>query len=185
MLKSKPDEGSSSQVTPGWRPRGLEISLCLSAFGLIASAIVHAVTFFGIAPQRVFPPVWMLHVLAVLLVFPFVLVAGKHIRTFNDRMNWTKIATRNAPRWLRYLTKFLFAYVLFNCVYVLGYLGGGSPPSIVDGEMVLMDHGNIIRKLTAIEYELRNAYTIRGVSSFWLLFYTWETAVFLSERRES
>ena len=83
----------------------------IAVFGLISSAIAHFSTFLGINPQKVFPPVWALHVLIFVVWIPVVFVCRKTF-TGKNRKGFWRIVTRNAPVWMKVLSVILFAYLL-------------------------------------------------------------------------
>ena len=155
----------------------------IAVFGLFFSALVHISTFFRINPQSVFPAVWGLHVLVFVVWFPVVFISRKKI-TIENRKDFIKVITKQAPYWMKALSIAVFTYAFFNFFYTVFALNEGGVPSILAGEKVLKSHGKIIRKLTDQEYELHQSYGVRAFSGHWLVFYSAAMTVIYSMRRE-
>lgn len=155
----------------------------IALVGLVASAVAHFSTFMGINPQRVFPPVWALHVLIFIVWFP-VVFSCRNIYTKENRKDFWKIATRNAPTWMKTLCAALFAYALFNFFFTIFVLNEGGVPSELDGKKVLQSHSNVIRELTDEEYETHQAYSVRTFSGHWMIFYALGMTVMYSKMKE-
>jgi hypothetical protein len=156
----------------------------IAIFGLIASVITHLSTFFGINPQRVFPAVWVLHGLIFVVWIPVVFSCKKSC-TKENRKDYWKIAMRNAPRWMKVLSAALFAYAFFNFFFTIFVLNEGGSPTEQDGKKVLCNHGKVIRELTDKAYEAHEAYTVRGFSGHWMIFYAIGMTVLCSKLREN
>jgi hypothetical protein len=62
-------------------------------------------------------------------------------------------------------------------VFISGTEGGS--PTIQDGKYLLLDHGKLIREITAGEYAAFRANQVRGFSGHWLIFYFVPAAYFL------
>ena len=155
----------------------------LAIFGLVASAIAHFSTFFGINPQRVFPPIWALHILIFIVWLPVVLSCRK-ICTKDKRKDFWKLATRNAPGWMKVLSTALFAYAFINFFITIFVLNEGGVPSEINGQKVIHNHGNVIRELTDNEYETHQAYNVRTFSGHWMIFYAMGMTVLYSRMKE-
>ena len=160
----------------------MRVLFLISVIGLVASAIAHFSTFFGINPQRVFPSVWVLHVLIFVVWFP-VVISCRKLCTNDNRKDFWKLATRNSPNWMKRLCVIFFVYAFFNffCAFVLSE---GGNPSEIDGRKVLSNHGEIIRELTDEEYDQLQAYEVRGFSGHWLVFYAAGMTVLYSRLRD-
>jgi hypothetical protein len=144
----------------------LKRALSLVAFaGFFMSLLVHVTTFFGIDPSKHVPFVWALHLGIFVVFIPMVIYQRPKLR----KNNW-RIFIDAVPRWARYAVKGFFAYALINFALFF-YLSGGGVPEVRDGRYVLHNHGKVIRELSEDEYELQNAYVLRGFSGHWMLFY--------------
>lgn len=154
----------------------------LAVFGLVSSAIAHLSTFLGINPQRAFPPVWILHVLIFVVWLPVVFSLRNTLIKNQPRDFW-KVATANAPGWMKVLSAALFAYTFFNFFFTVFVLNQGGGPSEIDGKKVLHNHGTIIRELTDEEYEAHQAYSVRTFSGHWMIFYALGMTVLYSRMK--
>ena len=85
------------------------------------------------------------------------------------RVFWNKFFA-TMPTWARYAVKAFFAYALINFVLFIVLSKGGAAEER-DGKYVLQNHGKVIRELSEEEYELQEAYVIRGFSGHWMIFY--------------
>ena len=148
----------------------MRILFYIVVFGLIASAMAHLSTFVGINPEREFPAIWILHVLIIVIWIPVIVLFGRSQTKNEPKDTWTAV-TGNAPRWMKVLAGTLFAYAFFNFFFTIFVLNEGGVPSIVHGQKVIHDHGNIIRVLTDEEYEKHRAYSVRTSSGHWMAFY--------------
>ena len=74
------------------------------------------------------------------------------------------------PIWARYVVKAFLAYALINFALFL-FLSKGGVPEVREGKYVLHNHGAVIRELSEDEYELQQAYVLRGFSGHWMVFY--------------
>ena len=146
------------------------IIFLISVFGLAASMVAHFSTFFGVNPQRIFPGVWLLHVILFVVFIPTIVYCGKDCKKVKREDHW-KVVTANAPGWMKWLTAFLFVYALFNFFFTIFVMNEGGGPGKIDGRKVLHDHGKIIRELTDEEYEQHQAYEVRTASGHWMVFY--------------
>jgi hypothetical protein len=139
----------------------------LSIFALIgffSSLFVHLTTFFGIDPSKHVPWVWVLHVGIFVAFIPMVLVQGWAPK----KDFWNKLFA-SMPRWAGYAIKAFFAYAVINFVLFL-VLSRGGVPEVRDGKYVLQGKG-WVQELSENEYEWQNAYTVRGFSGHWMIFY--------------
>jgi hypothetical protein len=162
----------------------MSVFFIIAFFGLVASGVVHFSTFLGINLQRIFPPVWGLHVLIFVVWIPVVLF-GQKICKKDTRKDFWKIATRNAPKWMKVLCTALFVYAFFNFFFTIFILNEGGVPSELDGKKVIHSHGKVIRELTDEEYEKHQAYTVRSFSGHWLIFYAISMTVLYSKMKEN
>ncbi len=155
----------------------------VAVFGLVSSAAAHFSTFLGVNPQRVFPPVWILHILIFVIWIP-VVVSSRRIRTEDNRRDFWKIASRHAPGWMKSLSTALFAYALFNFFFTIFVLNEGGVPAVLNGKKVIHSHGKVIRELTDAEYEAHQAYSVRTFSGHWMIFYATGMTVLYSRMKE-
>ena len=144
--------------------------------GFLISLIVHLTTFFGIDPAKHVPWVWVLHLGIFIAFIPMLLTAinlnsGSQGALPSPRKKdfWSKFLA-TLPRWVRYTIKAFFAYAIINFA-VFFFLSKGGVPDVRDGKYVLHNHGDVIRELTEDEYQLQNAYVLRGFSGHWMIFY--------------
>ena len=133
--------------------------------GFFTSLIVHLTTFFGIDPAKHVPWVWVLHLSIFIVFIPMLFVQGLTPK----KDFWSKFLA-TMPRWVRYTVKAFFAYAIVNFALFF-FLSKGGVTDVRDGKYVLHNHGNVIRELTEDEYQLQNAYVLRGFSGHWMIFY--------------
>jgi hypothetical protein len=161
----------------------MKVIFFILIFGLISSVIVHFSTFLGINPERVFPAIWVLHILIFIVWIPVMFSCRNSFTKDNQRDFW-KIATRSAPRWMKVLSVALFAYAFFNFFFTIFVLNEGGVPSELDGKKVIHNHGNVIRELTDAEYEKHQAYAVRTFSGHWMIFYAVGMTVLYSKMKD-
>lgn len=158
----------------------MSLIFLIAVFGLIASIVAHTATFCGVNPQKVFPPIWGLHVLIFVIWVPVVFMLAKRFpKGTHARL---KDMAPKAPAWMRGVCGVFFAYALFNLVFTMLILSEGKHVGIVDGKKVL--RGKISRVLSDDEYERYQAYEVRGFSGHWLFFYAMGTTVLYSRLKE-
>jgi hypothetical protein len=58
----------------------------------------------------------------------------------------------------------------------------GGSPTIRDGQYLLLEHGKLIRELTASEYRALQTNEVRGFSGHWLVFFFVPAAYFLGNK---
>jgi len=145
-----------------------------SLIGFATALIVHIAALMGINVSDNFPAVWGLHVGIFVVFAPFIFASRK---TLGPKPTFGQIRA-GFPLWLVVMGMCIFAYALVNFALFMLKTEGGNP-SIVDGKFVLMDHGSLIRELTAIEYSTFRANEVRGFSGHWLVFYFVPFAYFI------
>jgi hypothetical protein len=133
--------------------------------GFFISLIIHLTTFFGIDPAKHVPLVWVLHLGIFIVFIPMLFVQGLTPK----KDFWPKFFA-SMPRLAQYTVKAFFAYAIINFALFF-FLSKGGVPDVRDGKYVLHNHGNVIRELSEEEYDLQNAYVIRGFSGHWMIFY--------------
>lgn len=151
----------------------LRRAFCVFALvGFLSSLVVHLSTFFGIDPSKHVPSVWTLH-LGIFVVF----VPMLFLQRLGPKKDFWRKIFAPMPRWARYTIKAFFAYAIINFALFF-YLSQGGVPDVRDGKYVLHNHGQVIRELSEDEYELQQAYVIRGFSGHWMIFYLVPALVF-------
>lgn len=155
----------------------------LAAFGLVASAVIHVATFLGVNPLGAVPGIMVFHFLLFVVWFPTVFMARKACARSNAWDFWGVI-TRHAPLWMKALSVVLAAYAFVSFFFVEFVLNRGGVPSINSGQKALVNHGKVVRRLSDEEYERHQAYSIRGYSGHWMMFYAVGMTVLCSLTKE-
>lgn len=149
--------------------------LGLTSFaGFTAAFIVHVASLMGVNVSESFPAIWGLHAGIFLVFFPFVFSSRK---VLGPKPTLAQIRAA-FPMWVVVLGGCIFAYALLNFALFATATEAGNP-SIADGKYVLLNHGKLIRDLTAVEYSALKANEIRGFSGHWLVFYFVPFAYFM------
>jgi hypothetical protein len=151
-----------------------------SLIGFVSALIVHIAALMGIDVSDNFPVVWVLHVGIFVVFIPFVFSSRKSL---GAKPTFAQIRAA-FPMWVVRLGICIFAYALVNFALFMLKTEGGNP-SIVDGKFVLMNHGALIRELTAAEYSTFKANVVRGFSGHWLVFYFAPFAYFMFHKESS
>ena len=128
--------------------------------GIVLSALVHVASWFGFALWREFA---FLHIGIFIFFIPA--AASKRNRQ-KPRMRWPP----QDPPWATKAIQIagINALVHFAAFFWLAEGGGAQ---LRDGHYLLLDHGKLIRELTAHEYAWQMAHEARSFSAGWLLFY--------------
>jgi len=140
-----------------WKRPGTFAILC----ALSLSVVVHGATFFGVSLPAAFPPLWGLHVVAIIAFGAMMLTSRRTQRVEG-------FALPKWPVWAYLLVIAAFLYAFINFAICFGLIHG--TPEVRDGLYVLSDHGRIIRELSADEYRWQQAYIARGFSGHWMFF---------------
>ncbi|MBN2445752.1 MAG: hypothetical protein JXO22_03450 [Phycisphaerae bacterium] len=156
----------------------------LAVVCLAVSAVTHVSTFFGVNPQRMFAAIGVLHILVLVVWLPVVLSCRRACRG-NDAKDFWRIATRNAPHWMKALSVMLFACAFVNFFLTVFVLGECGQPDDSDFKKVLRSHDRIIRELTDEEFELHQTYGTRESSGNWMVFYGIGMTVLYSRLRDT
>lgn len=144
----------------------------------VLSLVVHVSAFLGRDVSMVFPKVWLLH-LAVLLLAVFAVLEirkdGLIIASFQmgnippfNPIKLLRLIFRNTPGWWIALTIAGFIYAMLNFVWFA--ISNHGTPGLRDGEHVLLNHGKVIKTITAAENLQYRALEIRGFSGHWIAF---------------
>lgn len=172
LIKNSGAANKSLDRSAGTLLDGVGIKIMRRAFSIFAftgffiSLIVHLTTFFGINPAKYIPLVWGLHVGIFMVFFPMLFVQ----RSAPKKKDVWAMLFAPIPRWARYAVKAFFVYAFINFALFF-FLSRGGTPDVRDGKYVLHNHGTVIRELSKDEYELQNAYILRGFSGHWMVFY--------------
>jgi hypothetical protein len=146
----------------------------LALLGFLLSLAAHVAALAGVDVGKRVPWVWGLHVGVFVVFFPFVMSSRKLL---GPRTSLWSVRTL-FPTWVRVIGAAVFVYALINFALFITATEGGSP-RVRDGHFVLLDHGRVIRELSAAEYEAMEARDVRGFSGHWLVFYFVPFAWFL------
>ncbi len=143
----------------------LAVLTILAALGLILGAAAHLLTFAGVNPQEI-PGIWLLHLGIFAVIVPAIFIGRSLGRDIGEVAIWQYYT----PRWLKTLTTLLFVYAFFNFFWSNSLNEGGIPAEL-RGDLVLHNHGKVIRKLTPAEFAKHRAYSLRSFSGHWMVFY--------------
>jgi hypothetical protein len=114
---------------PGW----------IAFTGLLLALLVHIATVTGVDVYSRLPPVWLLHLGAMLVLGLFVLSAR--------RLKLDEIMC-HLPLWVVIVFAVVFAYDLLNVFLCLPVTGNGGTADLVGGQYVLRSHGRVLTHLT-------------------------------------
>jgi hypothetical protein len=121
-----------------------------------------------------FPGLWLLHVGAIAVWLPTVLILKdnpelKHLKNnLNPRTFFGQIA-KEAPAWLRVIAMAGFFYAIINFMFFM--VSQHGTPDIMNGQYVLQNHGKIVRTISLSEYGHYQALQTRAFSGHWIAFY--------------
>jgi hypothetical protein len=130
--------------------------MMLALVGLVAGAVVHLLTWFGIAPQSY---VWCLHVGVFVVWFPALLAIRKKTGRMRGAVSWDEML-HGCPGWIAYGVKALFGYAALN--FLLFMLA-----SVRQGE-----------RTSEVLY-------LRGFSGHWMAFYAVAAVMLYSATRQT
>jgi hypothetical protein len=145
---------------------------------LAASIVVHSATYLGIDLPGACPPLWGLHVVAMIAFGAMIL----SVRGSSRESPSSSFGLPTLPGWAYMMMAAAFIYTGINFAASMALSGGGSP-EIRDGLFVLSDHGRVIRTLTADEYRWQHVYIVRGFSGHWMFFLLLPALYFLYRDR--
>jgi len=158
--------------------------------GLIAGLIVHISAILGIDVSAQFPFVWILHLGIFIVWIPSIIkliilqTSTPGFRENKNKFKMYKLIFDNASKPLLIVAAFFFVYAFINFFLFSSYSDGGGP-SIIDGQYVLQNHGNIIKNLTFEEYQRYQANELRGFSGHWMAFYSLAFALLFPKNAQS
>jgi hypothetical protein len=95
----------------------------------------------------------------------------------------TERVRRFAPEWLQALVAISFVYALFSFIR-MQQLNAGGTPGVVDGQLVLHDHGRVIRTLTADEFPRHELYVAQGFTGPWMFLYSVALLLLVASSRD-
>ncbi len=139
--------------------------------------MVHVSALLGVDVAARFHGVWLLHVAIFVVFIPFVFIAR---RDFGAQPSLMQISA-TLPRWVVAIGLLIFVYALVNFLIFMAGTKGDSP-TIRDGQYLLLEHGKLIRELTASEYQALQTNEVRGFSGHWLVFFFVPAAYFLGKK---
>jgi hypothetical protein len=156
-------------------PRAFLRFLCLLAFGgLGASLVVHLATLRGVGLQARDPYVWILHVGAMVVFFPALLIGRGLAGTFRPD-EYARRAFRYAPASYRRATAVLVGYAGVSSFACLVLLNSGPA-------RYLTAQGGDIDSLRALEFRSGQIYGLRLFSCAWIAAYAIALAILISAR---
>ena len=120
----------------------------LAWLGFGTSVFVHFSTYLTSTYHAYFAGSFLLHIGIFFVFIPMVMSIPR------EQNNLTYIA-KQLPRWAGILLLACGIYTFINWFSFINLSEGGGP-SIIDGQYVLQNHGQIIREITETEYEQFN-----------------------------
>lgn len=148
--------------------------------GFLLSLLVHVMVLMGVDLTTCVPAVWDLHFGIFVVFLPFVLLSRKGLAGKNSVLG----IAADVPRWVAVLGAMIFAYAMVNFFIFTQHSENGNA-LIQHGKRVLLNHGKLIRELTASEYTALKANELRGFSGHWLLLYFMPAAYFLLRKPDA
>jgi len=148
--------------------------------GFVISAAVHLLAVSGVDVLARYPDAWMLHIGVFIVFVPYVFARRK---TLGARPTLTRIRAQ-FPDWVVAIGLCLFAYTIANFLLFMLHAAPNGNPEIQEGKYLLVNHGRIVREVTATEYASLRSQQIRGFSGHWMFFYFVSSAYFLLRKRE-
>jgi len=152
----------------------------VALIGLVISVVVHLLAVSGMDVLARFPYVWLLHIGIFVVFIPYAFSSRK---TLGSRPTLAQIRTQ-FPDWVVAVGLCLLAYTIANFFLFMHAVSFGSP-EIHEGKFLLLDHGKLIRELTADEFASLRSHQVRGFSGHWMFFYFVAFAYFLLRKRET
>jgi hypothetical protein len=139
----------------------------ISVAGLVASAAAYLLTYWDYVASGYFFNAWLLlmHPGVFVVWFPAVLKLKAMSREGEDLFSLLE----RAPAWLVILGVLALPIAVVSGIASITDLPGVS--EYQDGQYVLIDHGTIVQRLTAAEFDHDRALELRGFSVIWMIFY--------------
>ncbi|MEM5317597.1 hypothetical protein [Paraburkholderia sp. JHI869] len=138
----------------------------VALIGFVISLVVHITALFGVDLAALIPAIWVLHVGIFVVFIPFLFLSRKEL----GRERALSLLRKGLPSWVVVVGTMLVIYTIANFLLFMLHTEGGNP-AVQDGRYVLLNHGKLIRHLTASEFTAFKANELRGFSGHWLLFY--------------
>lgn len=148
-----------------------------AAAGLVLSVVVHVFAIGHVDLSEYVPGVWLLHA-AVFPPFFFFILA---VRRDYPGLGSLSPVLAAMPRWVTMAAAALFAYAMVNFAYSMALQPGQA--DIVDGKYALTQKGKFIQEISEADYHGYRAYTMRGFSGHWMIFFAVPAAYFLTRRQ--
>lgn len=145
--------------------------------GFILALMVHVSALLGVDMAARFHGVWLLQAVIFFVFIPFVFITR---RDFGTQPSLMQISAA-LPRWVVAMGLIILVYAIVNFLIFMVGTEGGSP-TIRDGQYLLLEHGKLIRELTASEYRALQTNEVRGFSGHWLVFFFVPAAYFLGNK---
>jgi len=147
----------------------------LAFLGFTLAALVHVASLMGVDVQAIVPSVWLLHLGAILLLFPVVLA-------MRDRPPKSgEAGFRELPIWAWGVSAALMFYTVVSFLAVISSRYEGDP-RIEAGTYVLDYKGRTLREIGEAEFHARRSVQMRVASGMWLVFYFVPFAFFALRR---
>jgi hypothetical protein len=145
------------------------VMLLLGAGGLLASIVVHLLTFVPGFPVAM-GHVWPLHIVLFIPFFAMIVRLKVLQPPGMTQREYQRAVMRYVPARVRIVAVSAFAYAILNFgVFFVQTSGGG--PMQRDGRYYRANHGRIIAEISEAEYHRLEALEVRGFSGHWLVFY--------------
>jgi hypothetical protein len=144
----------------------------IALVGFILSLVVHISSLLGLDVAAYFYGVWFLHLGIFAVCVPLAIYTR-----MDSQPSLGQVATA-LPRWVVTVGVVICVYAVANFIIFIAGTEGGSP-TIRDGKYLLLEHGKLIREITASEYTAFQVNALRGFSGHWLVFYFAPTIYFL------
>lgn len=157
----------------------------LAVVGWTVGLVVHLLAVADVDVTAKVPFVWGLHIGVFVVWLPAILILknSKAAQDFQktgtlNTMNpgaILKMMFHNTPAWLTVIAIGGFFYATINIMLFMASQPG--VPDIQNGQYILHNHGQLIKKLTEQEYHHYRANELRGFSGHWLAFYGMAAAI--------
>ncbi|NWK46471.1 hypothetical protein [Ralstonia pickettii] len=151
--------------------------LALTGFAL--SLLAHVMALAGMNLATSVSAVWDLHFGIFVVFIPFILLSKNDLQ--GRRSLW--VLAERVPPWVAIIGAALFIYAMVNFLLFALHSAGGNPVER-HGKYLVMNHGKLIREITASEYAELRTNELRGFSGHWLLFYFVPAVYFLFWKRK-